>query len=169
MFHTLMTLADTAAQHARASGHTIADVRTAATHGVPALLPMQRLGAYQDVLTNMGARQFALAKGMATMGAFPAIDMSSFIQLAQLQQAAINRMSDINIKTVKALADIVTSASSVQKANTLAKLMDQEYDLMARCHAVLADQSVAVMGLIENLQIGCGYLFAQRIEATPGA
>lgn len=156
MLNAMMKLAQDSAQ-------SLSQAATAPLPVMPAMIPSQRLGAYQQVMGSMLNRQMALTRSMLAATLSPAPDFSWFIQAAQMQQAVFDKFSALQIQAFKELADIANGAASVGQANTLSKLMDQEFDLQSRLHDVFSSQMTALAGLMESVQIGYGYLLAQHL------
>ena len=93
----------------------------------------------------------------------PRPDFSLIAETIQMQQAALARIATVQTESIRKIAELTAGATGIRKANTLSKLVDQEYDLVSGFGAILAEQTTAMVELLESLQIGYGYLVAQRL------
>jgi len=158
MLNAMMKLAEASAESMR---HAAAAPLPATA--MPTLFPSQRVAAYQQVMGSMLTRQMNLTRGMLTTTLSPMPDFSFFVEAAKIQQAVIDKYTKLQVQAIQELADIATGAATMGQANTLSKLMDQEFDLQARLHDVLSSHVTALAGLVESVQVGYGYLISQRL------
>jgi len=164
MFQALIDLVEQSTRQLREAGVQLAQAGSAADMPHPTLLPMQHANAYHDVVGRMARRQLELQQGLAMALLSPRPDLGLVAEIIQLQQAALNRMATVQTESMAKLGELAASASGIRQANTMSKLMDQEYDLLAGLGAIMQAQSTAMVELMESLQIGFGYLVAQRLE-----
>ncbi len=164
MYQALMDLAETSTRQLRAAGLRLAEAGSAGDLPHPALLPMQHANAFHDVLGRMARRQMEMQSRLAMSLLSPQPDFGLVAEIIQLQQAALNRMATVQTESMAKLGELAAGAARIQQANTMSKLMDQEYDLVAGFGAIVQAQVSAMAELMESLQIGYGYLLAQRFE-----
>lgn len=166
MFQALMTMADESVRQlhdaqARLLRNAAATPGQAPDHPHPAHLPLKHLSAFHTVLGNIAARQVHLSRGLLASAFQPVPDASMLIEAVQMQQAILQRLTTQQTQFLQDLNELVASAGSIGKANTMSKLMDQEYDFFAQFQALLTGQATALMELMESAQIGYGYLFSR--------
>ncbi|MCB1908531.1 MAG: hypothetical protein KDH15_14270 [Rhodocyclaceae bacterium] len=163
MFQAMMTLAETTAQQLRDAGDNLARTGNAALPH-PALLPMKHASTFHELIGRAAQRQFEVQRALVTAMLSPRPDYSLVAETIKMQQAAMTRLATVQTESIRKFAELTASAASIDKANTLSKLMDQEYDLVSGFGAILAEQITAMVELMESLQIGYGYLVARRFE-----
>ncbi|WP_051975315.1 hypothetical protein [Cupriavidus necator] len=54
----------------------------------------------------------------------------------------------------------------IRRANSVSKLMEQEFDLLARFVLLLSDQAVDLVTLQENVEVNTGYWLGQKAAAA---
>lgn len=168
MFQALMTLADESARRLQDTQarllQTGASPASAPDQAHLARIPLQHLGAFHSVLSNIAARQLQLGQGLLASAFQPAPNAAVMMEALQMQQAVFQRLGALQSQFMEDLAELAVGAASMKKANTLSKLMDQEYDFVAQFNALLTGQVTSLVELLENIQVGYGVLLARRVE-----
>lgn len=129
-------------------------------------LPLGRLNAWQELITQSVTRQMQSCQALVRLAMQPQKDASLLTESLAIQAAVMKRLATQQAQWLEGLQAIASEAASVKKVNTLSKLMDQESDLYARFSALLASQATATMELIESVQISVGYLVEQKEDAA---
>jgi len=172
MFQALMTMAGASVRQLQESqARLLRSVAPATTetkdYSQFAQLPMLHLGAFHSVLGSIASRQVQLGQKLLTSAFRPAPGASMLVDALQLQQAIVQRLMAQQTQFMDELAEIAAGAAHIKKANTLSKLMDQEYDLFSQFSALLSAQATAFMELMESAEIGFGVLLSRRLEGKP--
>ncbi|MCB1917066.1 MAG: hypothetical protein KDG52_15285 [Rhodocyclaceae bacterium] len=165
MFQAMIKLAEASTQQLREAGDQLARTGDTSALPHPALLPIRHASALHEVLGRAARRQFEIQQAVLTAMLSPRPDFGLMAETIQMQQAALARLATVQTESIRKMAELAAGATGIQKANTLSKLMDQEYDLVSGFGAILAEQTSAMVALMESLQIGYGYLVAQRLKA----
>ncbi|MCB1894647.1 MAG: hypothetical protein H6945_16950 [Zoogloeaceae bacterium] len=163
MFQALMKLAESSTQQLREAGEKRSQAADGGALPHPAWLPMQHASAFHELLGRAAQRQFQIQQATLTAMLSPRPDFSLIAETIQMQQAALARIATVQTESIRKIAELTAGATGIRKANTLSKLVDQEYDLVSGFGAILAEQTTAMVELLESLQIGYGYLVAQRL------
>jgi hypothetical protein len=171
MFQALMTMADESVRQLQHTQARLLGTPTPAPtpanapgHAHVAMVPLKHLNAYQEVLGHMAARQMHICQGLLASAFKPVAAASIPMELVQMQQAIFQRLSAQQTQFLEDLAELAAGAGGMKKANTMSKLMEQEYDFFAQIHALLAGQATTLMELMESIQIGYGYLLTRKAE-----
>jgi hypothetical protein len=133
--------------------------------GAPAPTPLMHKAA--SVVGNWAAR--TAGSGIATAALLPCcLDPHSWPQiwqeLWQMQQAVWRQqfqMQNTWLQGWVALSDELTQARG---ANTMTKLVEQEFDLVAQWQTLLRDQSTDVVRLLENLEVNYAYWVSEKLR-----
>ncbi|MBL8483704.1 MAG: hypothetical protein JNJ60_16015 [Rhodocyclaceae bacterium] len=128
-----------------------------------AIAPVQKLNAYHGIAQNMLARQARLLQDLWTLAARPQGDVSLVAEMLQLQQAIFQRLASQQAEAMKEFMDILSGAGHIRNANTVSKLMEEEYDFFAQLQALATAQATACMELAETAQVNAGYLISRRV------
>ena len=170
MFKTLMTMADESVRQMKHSHlrllETVAPAPQPAAQ--PALAPLKHLNAYHTLASNLAARQARMVQDWWTLACNPVADGSLLVEMLQMQQAVFQRLAAQQAEAVRGLTAIAAEAGHVRKANTLSKLMEEEYDLAAQFNALFVAQITALVELAENVQVNAGYLRTRKAEDAKG-
>lgn len=169
MFHALMTIADESVRQMQHNHSRLLQSMARPPAGVPdqphpAQIPLRHLSALHGALGDMGARQVHLCHGLLASLLKPVPDASVLLDLMQMQQVVLQRLSTLQNQFMADLGDLMAGAATVGRANTVSKLMDQEYDLVARFNALVVAQFTALLELTENVQVNAGYLLTRKAE-----
>jgi len=169
MFKTLMTLADESVRHLQHSHARLLETVTPdAAQGSQAphsaLAPLQRLNAYQGLMGNVLARQARMVQDLWALACNPVADASLVTEMVQMQRSIFQRLATQQTDALRGLAEISARAAHIRKANTVSKLMEQEYDLFAQFNALIVAQATTLVELAENIQMNAGYLLTRKAE-----
>ena len=141
------------------------EATAAARASPPAATPLMHKAA--NVVGNWAAR--TAGSGIATAALLPwCLDPQSrpqiWQELWQMQQAVTRQqfqMQNTWLQGWIALSDELTQARG---ANTMTKLVEQEFDLVAQWQALLRDQSTDVVRLLENLEVNYAYWVNEKLR-----
>ena len=143
-----------------------ADETKAAAHAsLPAAMPHMRKAA--DVLGNWAAR--AAGTGFATAALLPwRIDSQSWPQiwqeLWQMQDSVWQRQRQLQDNWLQGWLAWSNECTQARGANTLSKLVEQEFDLVAQWQELLSGQATDVVSLLENLEINYAYWVNEKLR-----
>ncbi len=173
MFDALMTTAaDSVRQlqelqraQARLLAGTKEDSTKVAEPGHPLMVPLVHAQRYQELIGDAASRQLSTWQALWFAAFKPDFNGGLQVEGLQMLGAVFQRLATQQTQFLQGLQDIASEASRVGKANTMSKLMEQEYDVSARLGALLVGQASALLELMESVQIGCGYILAQKAGA----
>lgn len=170
MFNALTTLTEDSVRqlqslqnaHARLLETLVPPAREASGPTHPALLPVTRLQAYHELFGKLASRQLLGLQGLWSWMLQPRFDYQVLDEGLAMQRAILERLATQQTEWVQGLQTLATEMAGIRNVNTLSKLMDQEYDVVSQFGALLSGQATAMMELLENIQIGTGYLLARH-------
>lgn len=100
---------------------------------------------------------------MATATLWPVLFRPEVLaEFFAFQKAVMARIDQQNRNWVESCAAVAQEYSQLGAANTLSKLVEQEYNVFAQFHAVAAAQAASWAGLMENVQVDYAYWIAQK-------
>lgn len=132
----------------------------------------QRWQNYHSLGENLLIRQVRLARDAWACAWRPGVDLTLWQQQGQLQKAVLERVAAQQAESARELLAILLGAGRTRHANTLSKLMEDEYNVFAQLSALCVAQATAYMELAENAQVNSGYLLSRQLEhrsCTPAA
>ncbi|WP_354683774.1 hypothetical protein [Cupriavidus necator] len=139
-----------AVQHAMAAAHPAA---------------LQQALTLHALLGGWATRAVGNGVAAASLGPF-AVDAQTWTELFQLQAAIIRRLHDQQQQNLQGWAGWLQERAQVRRANTMSKLVEQEFDLLARFVLLLSDQAVDLVTLQENVEVNTGYWLGQKAAAA---
>lgn len=92
------------------------------------------------------------------------MDAQTWQELQAMQAAVWKRLEQQQAEWVKGCQLLMQDYAQLKQANTLSKVVDQEYDFVSQFGALLSSQAAALAGLVENIQVDLGYWVAQKAE-----
>jgi len=124
----------------------------------PAATPLMHKAT--NVMSNWAAR--AAGTGLATTALLPwRIDPRSWpqiwLELCQMQDAVWQRQCRLQDSWLQGWLDWANEFRQARGANTVSKLVEQEFDLVAQWHELVSGQVTDVVSLLENLEINYAY------------
>lgn len=128
----------------------------------PATLAVDRAVTYQSLAHDAFVRQMMAVQALFSLAWQPDRQDYGIAEAAEMQRAILARLQAQQAELGAGLAAVGQTASGVRKADTLSKLMEQEYNVAAQLGALLNGQLTAMVGLMESMQIGYGYLIASK-------
>lgn len=90
------------------------------------------------------------------------LDSQTWQELQAMQAAVWKRLEQQQAEWVKGCQLLMQDYAQLKQANTLSKVVDQEYDFFSQFGALLTSQASAMAGLIENIQVDLGYWVSQK-------
>lgn len=97
------------------------------------------------------------------------IDAQSMTEWLQLQAAIVQRLQEQQQEWMLGWAGWLHERARVKRANTMSKLLEQEFDLLARFVLLLSGQAVDLVTLQENVEVNTGYWIGQKLASKSGA
>jgi len=92
---------------------------------------------------------------------------ATFNALIAFQSALMQRLADQHKEWVDGLHDVMHGTGQMRSANTVSKLMEQEYNFSAQLGSLMMNQLTSVAELLENAQVDLGYLLSQSNSEQP--
>jgi plasmid maintenance system antidote protein VapI len=93
---------------------------------------------------------------------------ATWASLAALQQASIQKLLQQQNAWINDWRDWWNTAQQLPRANTVSKLLEQEFDLALRVVQILGNQAVNWANLQENLEVNYGHWASQQAKAAEG-
>lgn len=163
-----MTLTQPALADEAAPSHATAVVSAAAA--VQKTAPAARAATVQDtlkmpvLLSGWAARSATNGIDTARLFAF-GMDMQTWSELAQMQQAIVERMTLQQQSWLQGWAAWNRERAEIRGANTMTKLVEQEFNLIAQIGQLLIDQTTNLVALQENIEVSYAYWLNQKLGA----
>jgi hypothetical protein len=147
------------------AGSLAPETRAAGRASPPATAPLMHKAA--NVMGNWAAR--AAGTGFATSVLLPlTIDPRSWPQiwqeLWQMQQAVWQLQSHMQNNWLQGWAAWTNEFTQARGANTAAKLVEQELDLVAQWQQLVNNQTTDVVRLLENLEVNYAYWVNEKLR-----
>jgi len=144
---------------------SVADATKVAARALPPITPLVHKTA--NVMGNWAAR--ATGTGFATAALLPwRIDPQSWPQiwqeLWQMQQAVWRRQSQLQDKWMQGWTAWTNVFTRARGANTMTKLVEQEFDLVAQWHELVSGQATDVVSLLENLEVNYAFWVNEKLR-----
>jgi hypothetical protein len=142
--------------------------QVAARAAPPAPPPPPLMHKSATVMSNWAAR--AAGTGFATAALLPwRVDPQSWphmwLELWQMQQAVWRRQSQLQNNWVQDWADWANGFTQARGANTMAKLVEQEFDLVVQWHELVSGQATDVVRLLENLEVNYAFWVDEKLRS----
>lgn len=90
------------------------------------------------------------------------MDAKTWQELQAMQAAVWQRLEQQQAEWVKGCKLLMQDYAQLKQANTLSKVVDQEYDFVSQFGALMSSQASALAGLVENIQVDLGYWVSQK-------
>lgn len=120
------------------------------------LAPLARVGKLSLMMTQFAVR--GIGHGAVGAAVVPMrFDHEVFNDLLAMQGAILQRCVEEQQGWFDGLAAIAECYTQSRRANTLSKAFEQEYDIMSRLGALMADRSASWLDLLENIQVDYAY------------
>lgn len=126
---------------------------------------LQRALTLHALLGGWATRAVGNGVAAASLGPF-AVDAQAWTELFQLQAAVIRRLHEQQQQNLLGWAGWLQERARLKRANTMSKLVEQEFDLLARFMMLLSDQAVNLVTLQENVEVNTGYWLGQKAAAA---
>jgi hypothetical protein len=116
------------------------------------------------LLTRGAARAFG--NGLATAGLAPhLLNPQTWDELLQLQGAVVRRLQQQNQDWLNGCAALAREYDRLKGANTISKLAEQQFNLVAQWGKLVSDQATSLIELQENISVDYGYWASQKLNA----
>jgi len=103
--------------------------------------------------------------GLFTAGlAAHLMDPQIWSDLLQLQAAVMQRLQQQNRAWLKGCAILMEDYAQIKQANTMSKLVEKQYNLMAQWSLLIGNQATNMIGLQENIEVDYGYWASQKLQ-----
>jgi hypothetical protein len=144
---------------------SVADATKVAARAAPSATPLMLKTA--NLMGNWAAR--ATGAGFATAALLPwRIDPQSWpqiwLELWQMQHAAWRRQSRLQDSWMQGWTAWTNEFTQARGANTMAKLVEQEFDLLAQWQELVSGQATDVVSLVENLEINYAFWVNEKLR-----
>jgi hypothetical protein len=113
--------------------------------------------------TVWGARAMSSASATAQVFAL-GIDMESWQDLLQMQQAALQRLFTLQSRWINVWKNWVLYSEQIRGANTMLKFTEREGNIVAQLNQILSDEAADVVGLLENLHVDYSYWIGEKLS-----
>jgi len=97
------------------------------------------------------------------------LDPQVLTELVQLQNAIAQRLQAQQQEWLQGWAGWLQERAQARRANTVSKLVEQEFDLLARFVLLLSDQMLDLVTLQENVEVNSSYWVQQVLTAKTDA
>jgi hypothetical protein len=142
----------------QAAAHADVPLRPAA----PLHQPLMRAQKLQGLLQQMAWRGAGVQLAAATTLPWHAGDAATWQELWALQTAVAGRLQAQQQAWVDGCAALWHDYAQLGRANTVAKVMDQEFGAAARFGALVKDQVAGFAELMENAQVNWAFWLSQK-------
>ncbi|ACC74589.1 hypothetical protein PPMP20_38840 [Paraburkholderia phymatum] len=166
-----MTLTSALAEQTAASRATAATMgAVTAAAAVQKTASSARAAAVQDTLKmpvllgGWAARSATNGIDTARLFAF-GINPETWRELAQMQQAIVERLTLQQQSWMQGWAAWNRERAEIRGANTVTKLVEQEFNLIAQIGQLFIDQTTNLIALQENIEVSYAYWLNQKLGA----
>ena len=125
--------------------------------------PVHNAMKRQEVRTAWAARSFEAGTGtMRLIASGRAAETS--LELLQMQMAVAKRLHELGQTWVQGVAAWTTECAELKAANTMSKVVEQEFDLLGQFGKLVTDQATAMVNLMESVQVGYGFWVQEKLK-----
>ncbi|MBP0632658.1 hypothetical protein [Cupriavidus sp. AcVe19-1a] len=128
----------------------------------------QRALTLQTLMGEWAMRTGGTAAKALTLAPF-SFDPQVLSELVQLQSAVAQRLQAQQQAWLQQWSGWLQERGQVRRANTVSKLVEQEFDLLARFVLLLSDQMLDLVTLQENVEVNSSYWVQQVLAAKTDA
>jgi hypothetical protein len=121
---------------------------------------MKRQAVQGAWATRTAEAGFATVKLIASGQAY---DLPS--ELLRMQQAALKQLCQMGQDWLRGLDAWTSECTVIKPANTMSKIVGQEFNLIGQFGQLLSDQATDLVNLMERVQVGYGYWVQEKLEA----
>ncbi|KMO29127.1 hypothetical protein VQ03_29510 [Methylobacterium tarhaniae] len=143
-----------------ATEHVPAPVAAAATVGAP----LRRTVLVSELATRSAANAVGTAQLLAANPDSRIID-----ELCEMQGAFAKQLWKIDQDWRAGLMRIYEGSLSLRRANTVSKVVEQDFNLIGQYGDLVTNCMTSVATLVENTNVGYSYWLAKKIEAAKAA
>jgi hypothetical protein len=90
------------------------------------------------------------------------LDANAWEELHAFQSAVLERFAEQQRDWFEGCAAVVQEYGELKRANTMAKFVEQEYNVAVQIGALFATQAANFVGLLETIQVDYGYWIHQK-------
>jgi hypothetical protein len=90
------------------------------------------------------------------------LDAEGWEELFAFQSAVLERFAEQQKDWLEGCAAVVQEYGELKRANTMAKFVEQEYNVVVQMGALFATQAANFVGLMESIQVDYGYWIHQK-------
>jgi hypothetical protein len=116
-----------------------------------------------NLLSSWAARsasnQIATAKLLAS-----GIDAQTWNELLQMQEAVWRRQWQLSEDWIRGWTAWTQEFAQIKGANTMSKLVEQEFNMVARLGQLLSDQATDLVALRENIEVDYAYWVNEKVS-----
>jgi hypothetical protein len=110
--------------------------------------------------TRAAEAGFATAELIASGQAY-----DSSWELLRMQQAVLKQLCQMGQDWLRGLDAWTKECTEIKPANTMSKIVEQEFDLIGQFGQLLSDQATDLVNLMERVQVGYGYWVQEKLQA----
>lgn len=124
--------------------------------------PLQQVQSFQILVGQWAARSSGNA---ATTAALLPQSLSPDVwqEMLQMQAAVLGRLQQQQKNWASGLSALALEYQQGKRANTMSKLVEQQFNLVAQFGQLLSKQATDLVGLQENLEVDYGFWVAQKL------
>jgi hypothetical protein len=86
------------------------------------------------------------------------------VELLQMQGAVAKQLHELGQTWVTGLSAWTRECTELRAANTMSKIVEQEFDLIGQFGQLVTDQATALVNLMEGVQVGYGYWVQEKLD-----
>lgn len=124
---------------------------------------MQYLTKRSHVQLGWATRATECGMGTARLIAAGRAD-ETWAALIQMQRALQDQLQEQTIGWFKGLAALGREYTQLRAANTMSKIVEQDFDLVAQFGQLVSDQATNVANIFESAQVGYAYWVSEKLE-----
>lgn len=124
--------------------------------------PVQHMQTFQILMGQWFARISGNAASTAAL--LPqAWSTDIWQEMGQMQAAVLRRLQQQQQAWVVGCTGLAKEYQEGKRANTMSKLVEQQYNLAAQFGQLLSQQATNLVGLQENIEVDYGYWVSQKL------
>jgi len=118
----------------------------------------------QEVRTAWASRAFKAGTATAMLFASGRAAGAS-VELLQMQGAVVKQLHELGQTWLQGMSAWTQECTELKAANTMSKVVEQEFDLIGQFGKLMTDQATALVNLMEGVQVGYGYWVDEKLNS----
>ncbi|MGF3021743.1 hypothetical protein ACQVP2_02795 [Methylobacterium aquaticum] len=135
-----------------------------AVAAAPVGAPLRRTVLVQEIATRSAANAVGTAQLLSQSP-----DSTTIGELYAMQGAFMKQLWQIDQDWRAGLMRVYEGTVSLRKANTLSKVVEQDFNLIGQCGDLMTTYMTSVATLVENTNVGYSYWLSKKIRAAQAA